>query len=230
MKIEKAGYKILTPISLGGVEELKFIEKVARVCYRSEDRITEDGQSARKLVSSLIASGHEAMIEHSMLSVMFTVDRGISHEIVRHRIASYAQESTRYCNYSKGKFGSEITVIKPGYLQEDTQAYNMWVYQCQAAEDVYFNLLQEGKTPQEARMVLPTSLKTCIVMTANYREWRNFFKLRTAKDAHPQMQEVTVPLLGELKMKIPVVFDDVGPDVFTNGDGSITYIKARASR
>lgn len=209
MKIVSAGYEILTPISNGGIDELKHIEKIGRVCYKSEDKITGDGESARKFVKMLIDRGHEAMIEHSSLSVKFTVDRGVSHELVRHRIASFAQESTRYCNYSKNKFGNEITVIKPLFFAEDSEQYSEWKSAMIDAEKHYFDLLKNGATPQEARSVLPNSTKTEITITANYREWRNFFKLRTAEAAHPQMREVTIPLLAELKEKLPIVFDDI---------------------
>lgn len=209
MKIVSAGYEILTPISNGGIDELKHIEKIGRVCYKSEDKITGDGESARKFVKMLIDRGHEAMIEHSSLSVKFTVDRGVSHELVRHRIASFAQESTRYCNYSKNKFGNEITVIKPLFFAEDSEQYSEWKSAMIDAEKHYFDLLKNGATPQEARSVLPNSTKTEITITANYREWRNLFKLRIAEAAHPQMREVTIPLLAELKEKLPIVFDDI---------------------
>lgn len=215
MKIIKPTYEILTPVSEGGIKELQHIEKIGRVCYKSEDKITEDGESAKKFVKMLINRGHEAMLEHSCLSVKFIVDRGISHEIVRHRIASFAQESTRYCNYSKDKFGNEITVILPEYFDtgmgtsSNSVVYNDWKISCENSEKKYFALLKNGATPQEARSVLPNSLKTEIVMTANYREWRNFFKLRTPQSAHPQMREIAVPLLNELKTLIPVIFDDI---------------------
>lgn len=215
IKIIKPSYEILSEISDGALKELQHIEKIARVCYKSEDKITPDGESAKKLISNLIKNGHEAMIEHSMLSVKFIVDRGISHELVRHRIASFAQSSTRYCNYSKDKFGNEITVIDPCFFSEDVVddntviGYNNWKSSCEESEKAYFTLLNCGFSPQEARSVLPNSLKTEVVMTANYREWRNFFKLRTAKAAHPQMREVTIPLLNELKSKIPIIFDDI---------------------
>ena len=215
MKIIKPSYEILTPISDGGIKELQHIEKIGRVCYKSEDRITDDGESAKKFVKMLISNGHEAMIEHSSLSVKFVVDRGVSHELVRHRIASFAQESTRYCNYSKGKFGNEITVILPCFFDtgmgilSNSLVYQEWKFACECAEERYFNLLKMGATPQQARTVLPNSLKTEITITANYREWRNFFKLRTAEPAHPQMREVTIPLLKELKTLIPIIFDDI---------------------
>jgi len=149
------------------------------------------------------------MIEHFNISVQFICDRGVSHEIVRHRIASYAQESTRYCNYSQDKFGKEITVIKPCFWDEDSSRYYYWKESCEWTEEYYFKLLESGAQAQEARSVLPNSLKTEIVVTMNLREWRHFFKLRTAKVAHPQMQEVAIPLLEELKIKIPVIFDDI---------------------
>lgn len=209
MKIIKAGYEILTAISEVGIAELQHIEKIGRVCYKSEDKITEDGESARKFVKMLIDRGHEAMIEHSSLSVKFIVDRGVSHELVRHRIASFAQESTRYCNYSKDKFGKEITVIDPCFFSPLSDSYTFWKHAMEIAEAHYFSLLDSGATPQEARSVLPNSTKTEITITANYREWRNFFKLRTAKAAHPQMREVTIPLLAELKKKLPIIFDDI---------------------
>lgn len=216
MKIINAGYEILTEISEGGIDELQHIERIGRVCYKSEDKITEDGESARKFVKMLIDRGHEAMIEHSSLSVKFIVDRGVSHELVRHRIASFAQESTRYCNYSKDKFDNGVTFIKPFFFEgdaygEDTMSdsYMFWEEAMKNAERSYLNLLKIGKSPQEARSVLPNSTKTEIAITANYREWRNFFKLRTTKAAHPQMREVTIPLLAELKEKLPIIFDDI---------------------
>ena len=209
MRVIEPSYEILTEISEGGVKELQHIEKIGRVCYKSEDKITEDGESAKKFVKMLIDRGHEAMIEHSSLSVKFIVDRGVSHELVRHRIASFAQESTRYCNYSKDKFENGITFIKPFFFGEDTQNYKEWIYAMGIAEKSYLQMLKDGATPQEARSVLPNSTKTEISITANYREWRNFFKLRTAKAAHPQMTQITRPLLKELKTRLPIIFDDI---------------------
>lgn len=219
MRVMNPGYEILSKISKGGIEELQHIERIGRVCYKSEDRITEDGESAKKFVKMLIERGHEAMIEHSSLSVKFTCDRGVSHELVRHRIASYAQESTRYCNYSGDKFGNEIKVIDPiGGIALDSGIKNAslvplmmleWENAMEDAERHYMKMLEYGATPQMARSVLPNSTKTEITITANYREWRNFFKLRTDSHAHPQMREITVPLLKELKQLIPVVFDDI---------------------
>ena len=208
MKIINAGFQILSDIN--GMEMLKNIEYIARTCYKSEDMMTD--LSAVKMVESLINRGHEAMLEHEKISVKFIVDRGVSHEIVRHRVASYAQESTRYCNYSKDKFGNELTFISPCFWSRCSREYEEWYAAMNSAEDIYFELIDWGVTPEQARTVLPNSIKTEVVMTANLREWRHFFKLRaigTTGKPHPQMLEVTVPLLAEFKALIPVVFDDL---------------------
>ena len=205
MKVIDARYEILDKID--GMEVLKKIERVARTCYKSEDYIKEG--SAERLVKSLIDRGHEAMLEHYSFSIKFICDRGVSHEIVRHRVASFAQESTRYCNYSKDKFGNELTFIKPCFWDEYSPCMEIWQQDAKQSEVKYFELLEMGATPEQARSVLPNSIKTEVVMTANLREWRHFLKLRTAQAAHPQMRELTIPLLKELKEKIPVIFDDI---------------------
>lgn len=207
MKIINASYRIETP-TYSGEKLLKSIEQAGRVCYKSENRITED--SAENFARTLIERGHESVLEHESITVRFICDRGISHEIVRHRLASFSQESTRYCNYSGNRFGNQITFIKPCFLDEGTDGYKLWKQAMFIAEKEYFELLKWGYTPQAARSVLPNSTKTEIIMTANLREWRHFLKLRTAKAAHPQMRELTVPLLKELQEWIPVVFDDIG--------------------
>ena len=202
MKIIKASYEIMDP--LDGLEILKKIERCGRVCYKSEDKITDD--SCKDFVRKIIKSGHESVLEHFSFTVKFIVDRGVSHELVRHRIASFSQESTRYCNYG----GEGCTFIEPCFWDEDSEKYGRWMGCCSDAEKEYLHLLKLGATPQEARSVLPNSLKTEVVMTANLREWRHFFELRTTQKAHPQMREVTIPLLKELQSLIPVVFDDIG--------------------
>ena len=214
MKIIEPKYEILTEISEGGIKELQQIERVARICYKSEDKIVPDGSSAKKLVGFLIKQEHEAMLEHSQLSVLFTCDRAIANELVRHRIASFAQESSRYCNYAGEKFDRELSFIKPYYLQEsgtptEEDAYAQWYSTCRTEEHRYIKMIALGMRPEQARCVLPLCLKTEIVVTANYREWRNIFKLRTPVAAHPQMRELMCPLLLELQKKIPVVFDDI---------------------
>ena len=208
MKIIKPSFEILTPINRQ--EILKHLETVARTCYKSEDKITEE--SAPKMVKALIRSQHTAMIEHFSVSVKMVVDRGVSHEIVRHRMASYAQESTRYCNYSQGKFGSEITVIEPLFFDKNSVEYAIWKDSCLQAEKAYNELIQMGRTPQEARSVLPNSLKTEIVVTMNLREWIHFFNLRavgTTGDPHPQMKEIAVMVLEKFSNELPEIFGDI---------------------
>ena len=195
---------------MDGQEMIENIERIARTCYKSESKI--DKNSAAKMISSLIKSGHESMLEHESVTVRFIVDRGVSHELVRHRLASFAQESTRYCNYSSDKFNSELTFIKPCFLDENTEGFKVWKGTMEMAEMIYKGLTRKGLTTEQARIVLPASLKTEVVMTANLREWRHFFKLRTVGTAgkpHPQMLEVTIPLLNEFKEQIPIVFDDL---------------------
>jgi len=212
MKAIEAGYEILDSISVDGIEELKKIECAARTCYKSEDKITEDGSSARKMVAGLIKSGHEAMLEHGGLTVRFVCDRGVSHELVRHRMASFAQESTRYCNYSKDKFGNELTFVMPTLYKSDfmeDEAWNCWVETMKKCEESYMKLIKMGVSPQMARSVLPNSLKTEVVVTANWREWRHILSLRCAPDAHPDIRCIMIDLLEELHDKIPVLFDDI---------------------
>lgn len=203
---------------------LKRIEAAGRTCYKSEDRITED--SAIKFIKAILTRNHESVIEHESLSVRFICDRGVSHEIVRHRLASYSQESTRYCCYSPEKKGMSFVI--PPWCQlpmgEVTDVDNLfqssmkdgrdgdatWLVAMDKAEKCYNHLLNVvGWKPEQARSVLPSSLKTEIVMTANLREWRRVLSLRTSTAAHPQMREIMVPLLTELRTKIPVIFDNL---------------------
>lgn len=215
MKIINAYTQILSP-NFDNPKEVekvyKQIETAGRTCYKSESKITEE--SARKFVSALIKSGHEAMIEHASMTVRFVVDRGVSHELVRHRLASFAQESTRYCNYSQDKFGNEIAVIDPYFFrgEGDFKKLDEWMNAMIDAERHYLKLLELGATPQEARTVLPNSLKTEVIMTANMREWRHFFKLRAAGvtgKPHPQMVEVALPLLRQCQQIMPELFGDI---------------------
>lgn len=227
MKIIKASYVIETPRVVFN-NMLEAIELAGRTCYKSEP--TGSYENTKKFVEKIIKNGHESVLEHQSFTVRFICDRGVSHEIVRHRIASYSQESTRYCNYSSEKFGKEITVIQPSWFKHDWTDEGIanetdeqheartaegfydefiWHRSIKEAEVCYFALLEKGWFPQQARSVLPNSLKTEIVVTMNLRAWRHFFKLRTAKGAHPQMKELTIPLLAEMKERLPVVFDDI---------------------
>lgn len=205
MKIIKPSVEIMDKLS--PEEILKKLELCGRVCYKSEDKIT--AESAVKFIANIIKRGHESVIEHVSFSVRFICDRGVTHEMVRHRIASFSQESTRYCNYAKGDFNGEITVIEPIFLEPGTEGYEIWKNGCLQAEDNYFKMLNYGCSPQEARALLPNSLKTEIIMTANLREWRHFLKLRTSPAAHPQIREVADILLTELNFILPSLFDDL---------------------
>ena len=209
MKVIQASYEILTDLS-DPIKILKDIERAGRVCYKSENNITDD--SCIMFCKNIINRGHEAVIEHSQLSVRFTVDRAIANELVRHRLASYCQESSRYCNYSKDKFYNEIKVIEPEeLLPRSSTDYNIWWMSCKNAEEAYMAMISNGVKPEIARSVLPLSTATEIIMTANIREWRNVLKLRSSHNmrAHPQMRSICDCLLEELKSKIPVLFDDI---------------------
>ena len=208
MKVIKSSYEILTDLSDPISTMLKPIERAGRVCYKSENNITDE--SCITFCKNILSRGHEAVIEHSQLSVKFICDRAIANELVRHRLASYCQESTRYCNYSKDKFGNEIKVIMPEDLMPViTPKYEIWLNSCKQSEKAYFDLLSEGVRPEIARDVLPLSTATEIIMTANVREWRSVLKLRTSVRAHPQMRSLMRDLLDDLKSKIPVLFDDI---------------------
>lgn len=191
--------KPTTEIMHISTEALRLIEAAGRTCYKSEEKITED--SAPAFIARILRLGHESVIEHATATVRFVCDRGVSHEVVRHRIASYSQESTRYCDY--GKMGIKFIIPGDFDLDEDDLAL------LTAIETHYNKCLANGRSPQQARYFLPNGLKTELVMTANFRSWRNFFNLRTASGAHPMMREIVIPLLAEFKSRIPVIFDDL---------------------
>lgn len=207
MKVIEPSVELLLPFDVSNEEVGKFIEEVGRTAYQSFDSVSED--SYERFNKMIVDRKHEAVIEHFSFSFKFTCDRGVSHELVRHRMASYCQESTRYCNYDKDKFGNETTVIKPYFWDEGSEEYHYWYALQLAAERTYLYLLKSGATPQEARSVLTNSLKTTIVMTANLREWRHFFKLRCDKAAHPQMREVAKKALKICIEKFPLYFEDL---------------------
>jgi thymidylate synthase (FAD) len=216
---EKGGRKMLLvrpshEILFISPKPLETIEAAGRTCYKSEKAITET--SAKEFVRKRVKDGHHSVIEHAYMSVRFICDRGVTHEIVRHRLAAYSQESTRYCNYKGG-----VTFIIPSWVNINKGTYGLfsviwlekisdrkWFNLMQRAEQDYIELLKNGWSPQQARSVLPNSLKTEIVMTANLREWMHVFKLRTSKAAHPQMRELMCPLLEEVYTKIPVLFEN----------------------
>lgn len=207
MKIIEPSFRWLDGKLLDGHAILANIATAGRVCYQSEPNTSD-----AFFVTKLIARGHESVLEHEKISVRIICDRGVSHELVRHRIASYSQESTRYCNYGKDKFGNELTFIRPPWVNSGGSvdwSDERWCAAMQSAEEAYFDLLQDGWTPEQARSVLPNSLKTEVVMTANIREWRHFFRLRCAPASHPQMRQIANMMLAEFKNAVPVIFDDL---------------------
>lgn len=234
MRLVRPSYEILH-IDDGAI---KLLELAGRTCYKSEDRIS-DGTAGPFIKRIVQDYKHESVIEHASITVKFIVDRGVTHELVRHRLCSFSQESTRYCNYGKAR---QVTFVIPPWLTVEPGEYDgyniysvngqpwskskpryssvlpdslisgasgLWAVSLALAENAYLRLLDEGWSPQQARSVLPNSLKTEIVTTANFREWRHILKLRTAKAAHPQMREVMIPLLADLTNRLPVIFGDI---------------------
>lgn len=201
MKVIKQSYEILSIFN--PIEQLKLIEKAGRTAYKSEDKITDE--SCKQFVKNICKNKHEAVIEHSFMTVKFITDRGVSHELVRHRLASFTQESTRYCNYSKDKFDNELTFIKPIFK---SIVFGIWEDSMIQSEIDYLSMISNGATPQEARSVLPNSLKTEIVVSANFREWKHIFQLRAIeKAAHPQMRDLMIPLYEHCRKEIPEIFE-----------------------
>lgn len=198
---------------------LRLIEYAGRTCYKSEDLITSE--SSEKFIRMILKRGHESVIEHSAMTVKFIVDRGVTHELVRHRLCAFSQESTRYVNYKGG-----CTFVIPPWINLEPGEYSfngpkgldkvhldfngdMWFSSMISAEETYCQMVSRGWSPQQARSILPNSTKTEIVTTANFREWRHIFKLRTSEAAHPQMREIMIPLLAAVKQLIPVIFDEI---------------------
>lgn len=214
MRIVKPEWRIVALTEADPTRLMQHLEAMGRICYQSEDAITEN--SYTEFLKKIIKRGHEAVLEHSTVTAVVICDRGVSHEVVRHRVASYCQESTRYCNYSKGKFGEEITVVEPPFFEPGSSQYEVWARACDQAESAYFDLLIRGATPQEARSVLPNSLKTQLAITMNIREWRHFFRLRCGKGAHPQMIELACKGLVEFYDDFPCLFEDIYQEVFCN--------------
>lgn len=188
-------------------EIMSRIERAGRVCYKSESKISDT--SAEKFIANIIRSGHESVIEHAAVTFKIICDRGVTHEIVRHRIASYSQESTRYCDYSNEKFSGELTFIKPCFWSDDDENFLLWKSAMEEIEKIYLQMRKNGVRPEQARSILPNSLKTEIFVTMNLREWRHFLKLRTAPRAHPQMREVAVQIYKILSEKLPIIFSDI---------------------
>lgn len=202
MKIIEPSVELVQEID--GEKIMQHIERAGRVCYKSESRISDE--SAEKFIANIINSGHESVIEHVSITFKIICDRGVTHEIVRHRLASYSQESSRYCDYSNEKFGGELTFIKPCFWSEDDENFLLWKETMALLEKNYLAMRKNGARPEQARSILPNSLKTEIFMTANLREWRHFLKLRTSPRAHPQMREVALKIHELLNKHLPIIF------------------------
>ena len=193
--IQLVNYKYKDPMDL-----LQDIERIGRVCYKSEHRITSS--SAAPFVRSIIERGHESVLEHISITVRFVTDRAIANELVRHRIAAYSQESTRYCNYK-----DKIEFIYPKNVSD--KQLQLIMEACTCAATTYQTLIAEGATPEIARDVLPLCTKTELIATYNLREWRHILRLRTDKAAHPKMRELMQTLLQFFQGLVPIIFDDI---------------------
>lgn len=219
MKLIKPSFEILSIMSDDYFDDdpLQLIELAGRTCYKSESKISDN--SAKSFVNRILERGHESVIEHSAMTVKFICDRGVTYELVRHRLCSFSQESTRYVSYK-----DECTFIIPPWLNIEEGTYSftektrsdsseeelLWYRTMLYSENCYQELIKEGWSPQQARSVLPNSTKTEIVITSNFREWRHIFRLRCSKSAHPQMRELMIPLHKKCKELIPIIFDDIG--------------------
>lgn len=203
IKVGKPSVKIISKVD--GEEALKLIERAGRLCYHSEDKITDN--SAENFVKARLAQGHEAIIEHYGFSALFICDRGVANEINRHRLTSQNMSSTRYINYTNTRHKDELVFIRPPKMNFSQS--EIWKNACTYAAQSYYGLIQNGARPEIARSVLPLSLQCKLVVTANLREWRHFFKLRTDKAAHPQLRELATDLLNQCKEIFPIIFDDI---------------------
>jgi len=211
MKVVKPSFEILYPANaVEWYRELQLIELAGRTAYKSEDKI--DANSHIDFIKKIKMQNHGAVLEFGNMVVKFITDRGITHELVRHRLCSFLQESTRYCNYSQDKFGNEITVIQPSNLSNDGgDATKFWQDSCEKAEKEYLSMIRNGISPQTARSILPTCTKTEIVVKANFREWLHIFDLRVVGKTgkpHPDMFRLLSPLYENLKKKCPYLWGE----------------------
>ena len=213
MQIVESSFEIKYPRNEADwLFEAQMIEEAARNCYKSQDKITPT--SYKDILRTLMQNEHFAMIEFGNFICRIITDRGVTHELVRHRIASYAQESTRFCNYGKDKFGKEITVVIPHGIKrvtedstdEEKEKYINWHTPCKIAEKSYFDLLEKEVKPQIARSVLPTSLKTEIYFKCNWTELLHIFKMRCSEKAHPDIRNIFIAIREKCAKYMPEVF------------------------
>ena len=205
MRIIKPSVEIVSNFS--GLEVAKHIELCGRSCYASCNLITED--SYKTFLKNILSKEHESVVEHYSVTVKFIGSRAFSHQIVRHRIASYSQQSMRYCNFSRDKFGSEIRFIQPPRIQSNTPEFVIWQRQVEGAEKAYMDLIDLGIKAQDARSVLPISTATEVIVTMNLRSWRHYLRLRTDKHTQDEHRLLAQDLLNQFKAEIPIIFDDI---------------------
>jgi len=203
MKIIQPSAELITPTD--GIAALRTIERMARISHMSGESQTEDSY-IRFIQAVVLEHGDWSVVEHVSATVIFRVDRGVTHELVRHRLFGFTQESTRFVRY---RASDEMEFIQPINLKKGFETFRA---ACETAENWYLDLLALGERPQEARSVLPNALAATIAVTGNFRNWRHFFLMRTSKETHPDFRRVTIPLLAEFKQRIPILYDDIEPN------------------
>lgn len=207
MKIIQPKIECLTP--LNGLEILKHLERIARTCYKSENHITEDGESAKRLIGNLIKAGHTAMIEHYSITMRYTSNVAAIKDLTRHRHTAYAVESTRYCSYDKDKFGNEIKFLEPVEIPRGTPEYLAWYEAMMHLEAIYMRMARMGAKPDQLSLLLPQSTAAEFNITANLREWRHIFELRALGHSRPCIKQIMRPTLELFHKEIPLVFDSL---------------------
>lgn len=196
-----------------GVKIMKRIERACRTCYRSEDKISED--SYKNLLTNCLNRGHESVLEHEKITVRIYSDIGSYKDLTRHRFASFSVESTRYCSYNKDKYGNEIAIIDPVYI-EDKEVYATWKNAMEEMEKLYMKMKELGATTDMCREILPHSTAAEYTMTANIREWKHILELRTTNHVHPAIRQILIPLLLLFKEQMPEIFGNIEYDTEFN--------------
>ena len=196
-----------------GVKIMKRIERACRTCYRSEDKISEE--SYKNLLTNCLNRGHESVLEHEKITVRIYSDIGTYKDLTRHRFASFSVESTRYCSYNKDKYGNEIAVVNPVYM-EDKEVFETWKKAIEDMEKVYMKMKELGASTDMCREILPHSTAAEYTMTANIREWKHILELRTTNHVHPAIRQVLIPLLLLFKEQMPEIFGDIEYDTEFN--------------
>lgn len=225
MKLVGQSFEIINPLpnESSRLATYRAIVEKARVAYRGEYKklkITEEALGPSELINKYgsfirnrIMEGHFNVLEHATMSICFTTNRAIANELTRHRMMVWTQESTRYCNYGKESFGGEVSFVYSPYFIVGTAGFDSFTQACEKAEKEYFALLNIGYSPEQARDVLPLATKTTLVGTANMNEWRHIFSLRADESTgkvHPMMKHLMVPVLKEVKTRLPDIFFDIG--------------------